>query len=143
MGARSVRAFISDNIAAWHNHFTNFFSYIDTQKIRTPKGLDWIKQQYPALDQTELMVEMQAIRDLHCTLWTEGVREIVSAADSDIKFIVSDHPVTVYNYAYPPASLNCEYPDDPSIAQKGTQTIYPLNKNHCLILTNLECNNDR
>jgi hypothetical protein len=39
-GARSVHAFISEDMAAWHHHFTDFFSYIDTQKIRTPKGLD-------------------------------------------------------------------------------------------------------
>jgi len=115
-----------------------FFSYIDTQKIRTPKGLDWIRQQYPNLSQLELMVEMQSIRNLHCTLWTEAVREIVSAENSDIKFIVSDHPVTIYNYACPPDNELCNYPNDPSIALKASQTIFPLGRNYCLILTNLE-----
>ena len=84
------------------------------------------------------MLEMQAIRNLHCTLWSEGVREIVSAKNSNIKFIITDHPVTVYNYACSPDSQHCIYPNDPSIALKGTQTLFPLNLDHCLIFTNLE-----
>ena len=44
---------------------------------------------------------------MHCTIWTEGVREIVSAEDSDVKFIISDHPVTIYNHAAPPDSSMC------------------------------------
>lgn len=137
-GARAIRAFIDTDMRGWHENFFNFFSYIDTQKIRSPKGLDWIRQQYPNLSQLELMVEMQSIRNLHCTLWTEGVREIVSAESSDVKFIVSDHPVTIYNHACPPDSELCSYPNDPSIALKASQTIFPLDRDHCLILTNLE-----
>lgn len=137
-GARAVRAFIDVNIRGWHENFINFFSYIDAQKLRTPKGLDWIRQQYPNLSQLELMVEMQSIRNLHCTLWTEGVREIVSAENSDIKFIISDHPVTIYNYACPPDSELCGYPNDPSITLNASQTIFPLDRDHCLIITNLE-----
>ncbi|MGD9578960.1 MAG: DUF4238 domain-containing protein, partial [Syntrophorhabdus sp.] len=137
-GARAIRAFIDTDMEGWHKNFVNFFSYIDTQKIRTPKGLDWIRQQYPSLSQLELMLEMQSIRNLHCTLWTEGVREIVSAENSDIKFIISDHPVTIYNYACPPDSDLCNYPNDPSIALNASQTIFPLCRDYCLILTNLE-----
>lgn len=138
VGARAIRAFIGTDPGQWHEHFVDFFSYIDTQKIRTPKGLDWIRKNYPNLSQLDLMIEMQAIRNLHCTLWTEGVREIVSAEDANTKFIVSDHPVTVYNYACPPDDSHCAYPNDPSIALKASQTLFPLDKNHCLILTNLE-----
>ena len=75
---------------------------------------------------------------MHCTIWSEGVREIVSAEDADVKFIVSDHPVTIYNYAVPPDSRACAYPNDPTIALKASQTIFPLNRDFCLILTNLE-----
>jgi hypothetical protein len=32
----------------------------------------------------------------------------------------------------------CAYPLDPGIALRGSQTIYPLNRDFCLILTNLE-----
>ncbi|MBJ9083258.1 DUF4238 domain-containing protein [Citrobacter freundii] len=137
-GSKSVWAFLTDDQSQWHNNFQNFFTYLDAQKLRTPKGLEWIKTKYHGLNQAQLMVEMQSLRTMHCTLWAEGVREFVSAEESDVKFILSDHPVTVYNYACPPDSNYCIYPNDPDITLKGTQTIFPLDKNRCLILTNLE-----
>ena len=137
-GSKAVRAFIGEDISKWHTHFTDFFTYIDSQKIRTPKGLDWIKNHYPDLNQNELMREMQGIRNMHCTIWSEGVREIVSAKDASVKFILSDHPVTIYNHACPADSEKCAYPNDPAIILKSTQTIFPLDKDHCLILTNYE-----
>jgi hypothetical protein len=137
-GAKAVRAFASNDLAAIHKLFQRFFEYVDAQKLRTPKGLDWIRSKYPELTQLELMLEMQGLRQMHCTMWSESVREIVSAEHSDVKFIVTDHPVTVYNAACPPASLACKYPDDPSIEFKGTQTLFALDANHCLILSNLE-----
>jgi hypothetical protein len=137
-GSKAVRAFIGTDEREWHQHFQTFFEYLDIQKIRTPKGLDWLKAQYPALSQNELMFEMQGIRMLHCTIWVGGVREIVSAEDAAVKFITSEHPVTIYNHAVPPTDEACAYPLDPGIALRGSQTIYPMDRDHCLILTNLE-----
>lgn len=137
-GAEAVRAFARSDQLGWHSNFVNLFEYLDVQKLRTPKGLDWLKKQYPELSQNEVMLEMQGIRFLNCTIWTSGVREIVSAEKSEIKFIVTDHPVTIYNHAVAPSDPRCSYPDEPSIALKGSQTIFPLGPNHCLILTNLE-----
>ena len=137
-GAHAVRAFMGVDATEWIRHFEDFYIYLDAQKLRTPKGLDWLKTQYPSLDQNELLFEMQGIRTLHCTIWSGGVREIVSAEDSPVKFITTDHPVTIYNHALPPNSLACADPSDPSIALKASQTIFPLGRDHCLILTNLE-----
>lgn len=137
-GSQAVRAFIGTDMREWHEHFQTFFELLDIQKVRTPKGLDWLKAKYPALTQNELMFEMQGIRTLHCSIWVGSVREIVSAEDSDVKFITSDHPVTIYNHAVPPGDGACAYPLDPEIALRGSQTIYPMDRNHCLILTNLE-----
>ncbi|CAM4371625.1 DUF4238 domain-containing protein [Pseudoalteromonas ostreae] len=137
-GSLAVKAFLSDDLNQWNLNFQNFFIYLDAQKLRTPKGLDWIKSNYPELNQMQLMREMQSLRTIHCALWAEGVRELVSAEDSDVKFIVSDHPITIYNYACPPNSELSNYPNDPDISLKGSQTIFPLSKNRCLILTNLE-----
>ena len=137
-GALAVRAFVEGDQAACHENFKTFFEYIDAQKLRTPKGLSCLRSQYPTLSQNELMMEMQALRMMHCTIWVEGVREIVSAYESDIKFIISDHPVTVYNQAVNPSSKICRTLTDPGIELKGTQTLFPLDRNHCLILTNLE-----
>ena len=137
-GSKAVRAFAGTDVQEWHDHFQTLFEFLDIQKIRTPKGLAWLQAQYPTLSQNELMLEMQGIRMLHCTIWVGGVREIVSAEDSDVKFIISDHPVTIYNHALPPTDGACAYPLDPGIALRGSQTIYPLNREFCLILTNLE-----
>lgn len=137
-GAVAVRAVASGDSQAIHDSFQDFFAYIDAQKIRTPKGLDWIRARYGKIDQLNLMVEMQALRQMHCTMWLEAVREVVSAEDSDVKFIVTDHPVTIYNPLCPPNAEQCRYPDDPPIELIGSQTLFPLSANHCLILTNLE-----
>lgn len=137
-GSSAVRAFTGIDQSAWHNHFQDLFEYIDVQRVRTPKGLDWLRSQYPKLSQNELMMEMQGIRNLHCTIWTEGVREIVSAEDAGVKFIVSDNPVTIYNHAVPPGAALAAYPGDPGIALKASQTLFPLSRDFCLILTNLE-----
>lgn len=138
LGARAVRAFIDSNKWEQHERFRDFFEYIDAQKIRTPKGLTWLKERYNQLEQSALMIEMQAAQRMNCTIWLEGVREIVSAKNSTTKFILSDHPVTIYNPACPIDSSHCNYPNDPSISFKGSQTIFPLDKDHCLILTNYE-----
>ena len=137
-GAPAIKAFIGEDVREWHHHFQTLFHFIDIQKLRTPKGLDWLKSRYPKLLAERAHDEMQGIQAMHCTIWSEGVREIVSAVDSDVKFIISDHPVTVYNHAMPPEAEGCRYPLDPSITLKASQTIYPLDRDHCLILTNLE-----
>ena len=137
-GATAVRAFAGSDRRVIHEYFQRFFEYLNAQKLRTPKGLDWINSRYPSLTQVNLMLEMQHLRGMHCTMWFECVREIVSAEKSDVKFIVTDHPVTTCNSAYPPTSSACKYPEDPSIGLKGTQTVFALDADHCLILTNLE-----
>jgi hypothetical protein len=137
-GAKAINAMAKQEFESLHANFLNFFEYIDAQKIRTPKGLAWVKSRYPSLTHNQLLYEMQRIRQLHCTIWSEAVREIVYATNSKIKFIVSDHPVTIYNLSCPSSSQECTYPNDPRIEMKATQTIFPLDSNRCLILTNLD-----
>lgn len=137
-GCDAVRGWIFGNPSQIHIRFMDFFEYMDAQKLRTPKGLDWILEHFNGLPHIELMRQMQAVRQMHCTMWSECVREIVSAVDSPVKFLVSDHPVTVYNPKLAPGSPECAYPGDPGIELVGTQTIFALDKDNCLILTNLE-----
>lgn len=137
-GAKAIKAFINEDFIQQHERFKDFFYYIDAQKIRTPKGLSWLREHYGDINQDALMMEMRVLQNMHCTMWIEGTREIVSAKDSEIKFIISDHPVTVYNYACPPSSKHCEYPYDPAISLNASQTLFPLNQDYCLILTNYE-----
>ncbi len=142
IGARCVKAFVEKNSAYWAENFCALLDYIDVQNIRTPKGLLWLKTHYPKLTQSELMKEMKRVRRLHRTLWAEGVREIVSAKESSVKFIVSDHPVTVFNNAHLSTSEKCKYTSDPSIRKLGTQTLFALDKNHLLILTHYDYASD-
>ena len=137
-GRTAIRSLVSQDYRMLSKLFIEVFIYMDAQKLRTPKGLDWIRSNYFQLSHIELMLEMQFLRTMHCTMWVEGVMEIVSAEDSDIKFIISDHPVTIYNRACAPDSKRCKYPNDPLTAWKASQTIFPLDLNHCFILTNLE-----
>src|SRR5437879_5886672 len=46
-GSKAIRAFTGTDVSEWHRHFQTLFEYVDIQKIRTPKGLDWLKAQYP------------------------------------------------------------------------------------------------
>lgn len=137
-GADAVRGWIADDPVKIHRKFQEFFSYMDAQKLRTPKGLDWILKHYQGLPQMALMGQMQALRQMHCTMWSEGVREIVLATKSPVKFLVSDHPVTIYHPNLSPEAAECQYPGDPGVELIGSQTIFALDANHCLILTNLE-----
>lgn len=137
-GADAVRGWISGDQAQIHRKFQDFFGYLDAQKLRTPKGLDWILKHYDGLPQLDLMLQMQALRQMHCAMWSECVREIVSASKANVKFLVSDHPITVFNPKMAPESTGCQYPNEPGIQMVGTQTIFALDANHCLILTNLE-----
>ena len=137
-GAPAVKAFAGEDKNAWVQQFEALFAYIDIQKLRTPKGLDGLRTLYPDLTQNELMWEMQGLQTISCATWAEGVREIVSAEDSAVKFILTDHPVTVFNPGLPPRSRASGARLEPNIALKGSQTIFPLNRDFCLILTNLE-----
>jgi hypothetical protein len=141
-GACAINGLLANDWQLLSKYFISLFEFMDAQKLRTPKGLDWIRSNYYQLSQNELMFEMQFLRTMHCTMWAEGIREIVSAENSDVKFIVSDHPITIYNHACPPDSEICKYPNDPLIAWKASQTIYPLDLNHCFIITNLEYGRD-
>lgn len=137
-GSVAVSAFIGGEPSEVHHAYLDFFEYMDAQKLRTPKGLDWIQKHYPKLSQVELMLEMQNLRTMHITMWTEGVREIVSAENSDIKFIISDHPVTIYNTALTPNNSQSKDSLDADLALIGSQTVFVLDTNNCMILTHLE-----
>ena len=61
-GATAVNAFVGSDPQMIHGYFQQFFEYLNAQKLRTPKGLDWIKSSYPSLTQVDLMLEMQHLR---------------------------------------------------------------------------------
>ena len=141
-GALGIRAMANNDYPTLHKNFKQLFEYLDAQKLRTPKGLQWIKGHFWNLNQNELMTEMLSLRNSNCVMWSEAIREVVSAEKSSVKFILTDHPVTVFNIACPPNHPFNTNPNEPSIALKGSQTVFPLDMENCLILTNLEYGKD-
>jgi hypothetical protein len=121
----------------WKDYFTDFMLYVSTQKLRTPKGLLEIERSMGTTSKFKVLNTLLRLRGLYCAHWTECVWMIADASKSDTKFIVSDHPVTVYNREYGPRSFECRNGNDPDTWQEGTHTIFPLSLDKILILTNL------
>ncbi len=125
-----------------NDHLIGLIDYLDAQKIRTPKGLRFLKTLAAKTgfiaDQNTLMILMQHWRRFFCTMLAEGFWEIVDASRSEHKFIYSDEPVTLYNCDHYPNSPMCLFPNDPHIFERGTRVIFPLDSNHCLIISHYE-----
>lgn len=117
--------------------FKALLSYMSVQKLRTPKGLSYLASIANNFDKNFLLLTMQQIHRMHCAIWTECIWNIVDASNSETKFILSDHPVTVYNQECFPGSKWCQGANDPDIFLNGTYTIFPLSVNKSLLLTNL------
>jgi hypothetical protein len=111
-------------------------AYMTIQKLRTPKGLGWL-QQTRTEDHEETLRLMVRLQRVYAALWAECVSLIADASNSATKFIVSDHPVTIYNRRCGPRSQWCRDYNDPDIAFHASQTIFTLSLENVLLLTNL------
>lgn len=117
---------------------SNLVTYMSTQKLRTKKGLDWLTRTVGAVDSNRVLLEMLRLRDVFSATWTECIWEIADADQSTTKFIVSDHPITIYNRKCGPRNPKwCKGANDPDIRLMGSHTIFPLSLNKVLILTNV------
>lgn len=121
-----------------HEAFKPLLNYMDAQRFRTPRRLDWLKTMIDVKDHNLTLIAMQNLFQLQSTMWTEGVWEIVNAQQSPTKFIVTDEPVTFFNVKAFPGSRDCVYPNDIDLAKVGTRTLFPLGKDSCLIITHVE-----
>jgi hypothetical protein len=117
--------------------FKALLRYMSLQKLRTPKGLGFLSQFKRGRTVNDRLILMQEWQDLYCALWTECVWQIADCAKSPTKFIISDHPVTVYNRDCFPGSNVCRGFADPDIRLVATHTYFPLSISHVLMLTNL------
>jgi hypothetical protein len=118
------------------HHLFGLLEFMSSQKLRTPKGLAWLQEQREVQDRPALLSLMMKLRSLYVTIWGECVWQIADATESPTKFIVTDHPVTVYNRECGPRHLWCRDASDPDIRLHGSHTIFPLDLNRVLILTN-------
>jgi hypothetical protein len=110
---------------------------MSVQKLRTPKGLAYVASLGHSKHKNITLIALQNIQHVFCATWTECVWQIADASNSPTKFIISDHPVTVYNRACPPLSKYCVGFSDTDIRRAATHTIFPLSLDKVLILTNL------
>lgn len=117
--------------------FNDLLLYMSTQKLRTPKGLKWLSSQTNTNSHQAVLRNMIDLRQLFCSIWTESVWQIADASRSNTKFIISDHPTTVYNKRCGPRSQWCREFNDPDIRFHASHTIFPLSMDKILILTNL------
>jgi hypothetical protein len=117
--------------------FHSLLNYMSVQKFRTPKGLRYLSALIRESDKNVLLLLMQRLQNMHCAIWTESVWAIVGADHTETKFIVTDHPVAVYNRDIFPDSDYAKQYTDPDIRMNGTHTFFPLSPVRMLILTNL------
>jgi hypothetical protein len=117
--------------------FNSLLDYMSIQKFRTPKGLRYLSTIAGATHKNRLLLEIQRLQNLHCALWTECVWALVDADETKTKFIISDHPVTVYNREVFPDSAYARQHTDPDFRMNGTHTYFPLSPKRMLVLTNL------
>lgn len=117
--------------------FNGLMNYMSVQKLRTPKGFGWMSALRGGHDKNSRLMLLQSLQNLYCAIWTECVWQIADAAQSATKFIISDHPVTVYNRKCFPGSNHCMKFNDPDIRMVATHTYFPLSLEKILILTNL------
>lgn len=137
-GQKAVDYFENFSHPSINGHaFQDMMMYMSTQKLRTPKGLGWIGSKVGTMDRQTILNQMLRLQQLYCAIWAECVWLIADASKSETKFIISDHPVTVYNRRCGPRSQRCRGFNEPDIWLQGTHTIFPLSLDKVLILTNL------
>jgi len=138
-GAKAVEFYSNFEHPKWGGSeiFQNLLIYMSVQKLRTPKGLANLESYTQTKSKNELLYHLQRLSQLYCAIWTESIWQIATASNSETKFILSDHPVTVYNQACFPKSKYCLGSKDPDIWDVGTHTLFPLSYNTILIMTNL------
>lgn len=137
-GRRAVDYFAGYNhTSADGDALHDLMLYMSTQKVRTPKGLDWLLGHTGARSREDVLQQLQQLQTLYGAIWAECIWQIADASGSSTKLIVSDHPVTVYNRACSPRNPHwCKGPEDPDIRLHATHTLFPLSRDRLLILTN-------
>ena len=120
-----------------HEHYQNLVRYMDAQRCRTPRGLEFLGRLSKVKNRNAVLVLLNKIFQLHATMWMEGIWEVVHARSSPTKFIVTDGPVTFFNSKCFPGSAQCKFPDDVPLHWLGTRTLFPLGPEACLLITHV------
>lgn len=125
-----------DHTSIDYDALHNMLPYLGSQRLRTPRGLDWLSTETGITDKNELIRAMVYLRNLYSAVWSECIWQIADADNSETKFIISDNPVTVYNREI--GTHNSTWhrdKSDPDINLFGSHTIFALTMDKVLILT--------
>jgi hypothetical protein len=112
--------------------------YLDAQKMRTPKGIDYLKAVAKTNDHETAVHLIRYLSQMHVTIWMEGVWEVFRLDHTKTKLLLTDHPVTCYNRHIAPGDAGCKHPFEPGIDLIGTQTLFPLGPERLLVISNLQ-----
>ena len=138
-GQKGFDAVIADDWGAMHDYYPAFFEFLDALRLRTPKGLLFLRHALKPRSQNELLIAMQRTRTMHCVMWGEGGREILTVPDdAKTHLIFSDHPVTFYNRHVFPRAPGIPAFLDPFQQWQGTQTLVPLDRSRLAVFTHSE-----
>lgn len=138
IGANSIKQILSTNNVLMPGEVWNdFLEYLDAQLSRTPRALKFFNS-YNVQAPNASLVFMQCVRNIHMAMWTDAVWEIFDATDSDIDFLLSDNPVTLYNRAIYPKSKEGQTGLELNFTEIGTQTIFPLNRKQLFVATHIQ-----
>lgn len=135
-GRKAVNFWTSYDRTQWAGEALEpLLAYLSTQRLRTPKGLDWLARQLGSHNPMATLAAIVRFQLLFGAIWSECIWQVADAAASPTKFIVSDHPVTLYNRDVSPANRQIQGSGDPDVRLNGTHTIFPLSMERVLILT--------
>ncbi len=121
-----------------HEAFRGMMDYAAAQLFRTPKGLKLLQVLAGTSDHEKTLIAMGHYWQLYQTIWSEGVLEVFNCQNSRTKFIISDSPVTGYNCQVFPGSQEVATYGIALFERIGTRTLFPLDREHCLCITNLQ-----
>lgn len=127
-----------------NDRLMELLEFINAQKMRTPRGLDNIKEKLtkagaPKDDNNIAMAWFNENKSRLCTVWAEAHWEVFGIDEnSTTSFLLSDDPVTLYNMDSFPASAHCRYPNDPDPFWRGTRVLFPLSSKKLLVLSHKE-----
>ncbi|PMQ06543.1 hypothetical protein DyAD56_03540 [Dyella sp. AD56] len=121
-----------------HEAFGDMHNYLSAQLFRTPRGLHVLQGLVNAKSHQDTLEILGRFWRLYQTIWSESVWEVLSCPDSPTKFIVSDCPVSMYNKEIYPGSEEVRRFGHALVERIGTQTLFPIGPNHCLVITNTQ-----
>jgi hypothetical protein len=139
MGEKAVPFFADYSMSKGvHEAFEGMQSYLSAQLFRTPKGLEMLRALARTPDHQRTLEVLAHARKVFNTIWCESVWEVVHCKSSPTKFIISDAPVTTYNKKVFPGSAGVQELGSAPIECIGTHTIFPIDLERCLVITNLQ-----